>query len=225
MTQSGQRAQWLRSLRRHPSMLLLLAQLLMVLLYPFAEDLRTAHILLGVFGVVILLLALRLVRFTSGQIWLAAPLALTAVIFNGVYIGLDLEVLLPWQAGMEAAFYFYAVWCLIRYMLADQRATTDELYAASATFTLLVWAFTYVYVLCQALQPGAFAGAADDLPRSWTELMFLSFALMSSTGIGEVVPATSQARAIADLEMFTGVMYVAFVVSRLIGLVVTQKKR
>ena len=48
--------------------------------------------------------------------------------------------------------------------------------------------------------------------------MYLSFALLSSTGIGDVIPLTPHARALASVEMFVGVMYLAAVVSRLIGL-------
>jgi hypothetical protein len=74
------------------------------------------------------------------------------------------------------------------------------------------------------LQPGCFAAAVNPAaPRSWTELLFLSFALMSSTGIGDVIPITVHARALACLEMFVGVMYIALVVSRLIGLSVSRE--
>jgi hypothetical protein len=44
-------------------------------------------------------------------------------------------------------------------MLQDWVATTDELFAAGATFTLLAWAFAYVYVVCEALIPGSFSSA------------------------------------------------------------------
>ncbi|UUZ57341.1 ion channel [Massilia sp. H-1] len=54
--------------------------------------------------------------------------------------------------------------------------------------------------------------------RTWTELNYLSFALLSSTGIGDVIPLTSHARAVASVEMFTGLIYLAGVVARLIGL-------
>ena len=54
--------------------------------------------------------------------------------------------------------------------------------------------------------------------------MYLSFALLTSTGIGDVVPVTVHARALASAEMFTGVMYLATVVSRLIGLTLVQRK-
>ena len=58
------------------------------------------------------------------------------------------------MAALEAVFYFYATGSLIAYMLEDEFATVDELFAAGATFTLLAWAFAYVYVVCQAPPAG-----------------------------------------------------------------------
>jgi len=218
------RNHWLVRIRQHPSALLLLAQLVCIPLYPLVEDMRAARLLLGIFGVVILLLALRMIRYTSTRVWPGVCLAVVAVAASGLYLSGGHDGLRPLHAALEALFYFYAASRLIAYMLADRRATTDELFAAGATFTLLVWAFAYLLVLCQALQPLSFS-AAPASPRSWSDLMFLSFALMSSTGIGEVVPVTGMAKAVGDLEMFTGVMYLALVVSRLIGLAVAQDKR
>ena len=56
-------------------------------------------------------------------------------------------------------------------------------------------------------------------------MLFLSFALLSSTGIGDVIPVTVHARSLASLEMFTGVMYLALVVSRLIGLTLAPRDK
>ncbi len=216
---------WLVRIIRHPSAVLLLVQLLGLLLYPFIEHTRSARALLGAFGVLVLMLAISMVQRTRGRGRISACIAVPAVVLNVLDMVWDVPQLRPWWAMFEAAFYFYAAACLIRYMLADRRASSDELFAAGATFTLLAWAFTYVFVLCQVLQPGCFAAAVNPgEPRSWTELMFLSFALMSSTGIGDVIPITVHARAVASLEMFVGVMYIALVVSRLIGLSLLRRE-
>ena len=109
-------------------------------------------------------------------------------------------------------------------MMGDMHATTDELFAAGATFTLLAWGFAYSFVVLQAVQPGSFSAAVNaELPRTWSELMFLSFALLSSTGIGDVIPIRPLARALTSLEMFVGVGYLAAVVSRLIGLTLLRR--
>ena len=211
--------------RRHPSAILLMVQLLGMVLYPFIENTEAGRIGFGAFGIVVLFITTRMVRRTPGLTWVSVCIALPAIVLLALQALFGMPQLLPWSAGLEAVFYFYAAFSLIAYMLEDHRATTDELFAAGATFTLLAWAFTYLFVLTQALQPGCFAAAVNSGdPRSWTELMFLSFALLSSTGIGDVIPITPHARALASLEMFTGVIYLAAVVSRLIGLTLVSHK-
>lgn len=211
---------------QHPSAILLFVQLAGLLLYPFIENMPAGHLLLGGFGILVLCLAIAMVHRTTGRAWISATIAMAVVALKTLSVMVGWDALVAWEAALEALFYFYATWCLISYMLADQRATTDELYAAGATFTLLAWAFTHLFVLCQALQPGCFsAGANSDQLRSWTELLFLSFVLLSSTGIGDIIPMTNQARALASLEIFVGIMYLALIVSRLIGLTLLSRER
>jgi hypothetical protein len=211
--------------RRHPSAILLLVQLVGLVSYPFLEDTRGGPVALGALGIVVLVFTTGMVRRTRGLTWVSACIALPAIVMLLLQAFLGMTWLLPWSAALEAVFYFYAAGSLIAYMMKDWHATTDELFAAGATFTLLAWAFTYLFVLLQALQPGSFAAAVNpESPRSWTELMFLSFALLSSTGIGDVIPLKPPARALASLEMFVGLMYLAAVVSRLIGLTLVQRR-
>ena len=217
-------ARWVVRIIRHPSAILLFVQLAGLLLYPFIEQTRAGRAILGAFGVLVLGLAISMVRRTPGRAWISFCIAVPAVAFNVIDMTMDVPQLRPWWAALEALFYFYAAGCLISYMLADRRATNDELFAAGATFTLLAWGFTFVFVLCQTLQPGSFSAAVNpEAPRTWTEMLFLSFALLSSTGIGDVIPITVHTRAVAALEMFVGVMYIALVVSRLIGLTVMRR--
>ena len=205
--------------RRHPSAILLLVQLLGMLLYPFIEREPAGHTAFNVFGILVLSLTIRMVRRTPGETGISVALGVPIVILLALQTFLDLRsVLLAWSSALEALFYFYAAGSLIAYMMEDRRATTDELFAAAATFTLLAWAFTHLFLMVQELQPGTFAAAVNpDAPRSWSELNYLSFALLSSTGIGDVIPLTVHARALCSVEMLVGLMYLAAVVARLIG--------
>jgi len=218
------RLRLLASARRHPSAILLVVQLAGMLLYPFIENTHAGRIGFGAFGIVVLVFTTRMVRQTPGLTWVSVGIALPAVVLLALQALFEMPQLLPWSAGLEAVFYFYAAGSLIAYMMADRHASRDEIFCAGATFTLLAWGFTYLFLLLQALQPGCFAAAVNaGEPRTWTELMYLSFALLSSTGIGDVIPLTAHARAIASIEMFVGVMYLAAVVSRLIGLTLQQR--
>lgn len=204
--------------RRHPSALLLVVQLAGMLLYPFIENTHAGHVGFNMFGIVVLAFTISMVKQTPGQERISATIAVPIVVLLVLQMTLGWRHLLPWSSALEALFYFYAAASLIAYMMSDRRATTDELFAAGATFTLIAWGFTHLFILVQALHPGTFAAAVNAAaPRTWSELNYLSFALLSSTGIGDVIPLTVQARALASVEMFTGLMYLAAVVSRLIG--------
>jgi hypothetical protein len=54
--------------------------------------------------------------------------------------------------------------------------------------------------------------------------MSLSFTNLSATGLGDILPITPLARVLVMLEQFSGVGYVAVVVSRLIGMSLTIRK-
>lgn len=211
--------------RRTPSAGLLLTQLAGVMLYPWMVSSPWGHALLTAFGVLVLGVALRVVVRTPWLNWIAFVLALVIVVLSVVSTIAPRRGLTVATAGVEAAFYFYATGSLIAYMMQDDVATTDEFFAAGSTFTLLAWAFAYLYVLCQALMPGSFSGPAEpQSARSWIELLFLSVAVLSSVGLSDILPITPLARALVMLESFAGVMYIALVVSRLISLSAAARK-
>lgn len=209
---------------RHPSAGLLLVQLLGLLLYPWMEETPTGRALFGAFGLLVLGMALHVVKRSPAQTWIAGLLALLVLALT-LADALLPGTLLKWLVALlEAAFYLYAAASLIAYMNADERATTDELYAVGATFTLLAWAFAYLYTLCQLLIPGSFGAQIEpQAARTWMELLFLSFTTLSSVGLGDIVPLTPLARALVMLEEFAGVMYLALVVSRLIAMTVNKR--
>jgi len=66
---------------------------------------------------------------------------------------------------------------------------------------LLAWAFAYAYAACDAMLPGSFSAPIDPTgPRSWMGALVM-------------------------LESFAGVMYMALVVSRLVGLTMLRRDR
>jgi ion channel len=213
-------------LRRTPSAGLLLVQLLGILLYPWMETSPRGRAVFGAFGVLVLGVALRVVRRSPWLTWLALMLALVVVALSVLHAIAPHPALPVAIAVVESVFYFYATGSLIAYMLQDWVATTDELFAAGATFTLLAWAFAYAYAACDAILPGSFSAPIDPTgPRTWMELLFLSVAVLSSVGLSDILPVTGMARSLVMLESFAGVMYMALVVSRLIGLTMLRRDR
>ena len=218
-------SRWIQAGIRHPSAVLLGAQLVGVVLYPFMEG-PVGRAALSLFGIVVLVLAVWALRTTPALTWVSLVLGLPVVALT------VLEAMQPtngaivlWSSLLHAAFYFYTCYGLIRYMFIDYDVTRDELYATGATFTVVAWAFAYLFVATQVLWPGSFTAALDPgAPRTWVELLFLSFTTLTSTGLSDVVPVVAQARALVMIEQLAGVMYLALVVSRLVGLTLARRR-
>jgi hypothetical protein len=215
----------LTAARRHPSAILLFVQLGAVLVYPFLEGSDAGRAIFSALGIGVLALVVLAVRSTPVLTWVSLLLALPATVLLIVQATGEYDSLLPWSSGLEAALYLYAAYALVKYMLADHEITTDELFAVGATFTLVAWAFAYMFNVIQAVEPGSFIAAIDpEDDRTWMELLFLSFTTLTSTGLSDVVPVKAFARAVVMIEQLAGVGYVALVVSRLVGLMVVGQR-
>ncbi|MFC5571528.1 ion channel [Lysobacter yangpyeongensis] len=211
-------SRWRVHARRHPSAFLLAAQLLSLLLYPLLDGTGGRVVFAG-FSALVVVLAVWVVNRSPAIGWIAWAMAVPAFVLSLLSVATGINGLLVWSSLLEALLYFYAAGSLIAYMLSDHRVTSDELFAAGATFTLLAWGFAYLYLVCQFWYPGSFTGAVEPgRPRSWLELLFFSVTNLSAAGLGDILPLGAPARVLTILEQFCGVGYVAVVVSRLIGL-------
>lgn len=216
---------WRALARRHPSAFLLAAQLLSLLAFPLLDESTGGRVIFGAFGALVLVLAVWVVNRTPAINWIAWLIAAPAFLLSILSVVFDSSDMLLWSSALEALLYFYVAASLTAYMMSDHRVTSDELYAAGATFTLLAWGFAYLYLICQAWYPGSFAGAvAPERPRTWLELLFYSFTNLSATGLGDIVPLGAAARVLTMLEQLAGVAYIAVVVSRLIGLSIVRRR-
>lgn len=203
----------LRFVRHTPCLTLLVVQLLGVVLYPFLPGSSLGRTVFSAFGIVVLLLTMRALRATPFFSWFSALVFVPAVVLLIVSAVVGSDALLTVSAGFESALYFYAGVSMLAYMLHDEDVTLDEMFAIPAVFTLFAWAFAYLYVVVQGVNPGAWGET-----RSWMELLFLSFTTLSSTGLSDIVPVTGHARSVIMLEQLAGIFYIAMVVTRLVAL-------
>ena len=214
---------WFSEARRSPSAVLLVVQLLGVLAFPFMEDSPLGRAALSTFALIVLFLAVRAVQATSALTWIAVLLGLPIV---GLSI---IEAIDPSNAPvalassvLHAVFYFYTTAALLRYMFFDRFITHDELWATGATFTVVAWAFAYTFMAIQIVWPGSFVSIDGVGQRTWLELLFLSFTNLTSVGLSDIVPVVAQARSVVMIEQVAGLLYVALVISRIVGLTIAR---
>lgn len=210
----------LRHVRTHPSAVLLGAQLVAVLLYPFLDGNTVGRAGFGVVQLLIVLIAVYAVRRTPTLTWVALLLAPPAMVFTVLEaISPNHDAIVLGSAVLHAPFYFFVSYSMIRYLFHDDKVTRDELFATGAAFTVVAWGFAYVYAAAQVIWPGSFSGVGDaDADRTWFELLYMSFTTLTSVGMSDVIPVLDHARSLVMIEEVAGVLYIALVITRLVGL-------
>jgi hypothetical protein len=198
---------------------LLVAQLVVVLVYPFLDDSPGGRAVVGVVQMVVVLTAAWAVRRTPVLSWVALLLGGPAMVHTvAEALAPETDGIVLASAAFHVPFYFFVSYAMIRYLFHDDRVTRDELYATGAAFTVVAWGFAYLYAAAQVIWPDSFIGYEGEGARAWFELLFLSFTTLTSVGLSDVYPVQDHARSLVMVEQVAGVFYVALVVARLIGL-------
>ena len=217
---------WKATLRKQPSAFLLAVQILVILLLPALESSSWGRAVISLLSLAAVITAVFTVRSTPALTWLSVTLALPAAVFEiWSLVDPDQSVVLTLAHSFLAAFYFYTAYALISYMFEDAWVTKDELFAVGACFTVLVFAFAYVFLAIQEVYPNSFTSFAGPGERTFLELLYYSGANLTSVGLSDVGPIRAEARAIGTIEQLGGVMYVAMVISRLVALTVMRARQ
>jgi Ion channel len=130
----------------------------------------------------------------------------------------------PWLVAPTAVFTVlflaFTIVSLLRPVIAARRVTTDTIYGAVSVYLLMALAWGTAYFLLATLQPGAISMDAARHPHhaiDWSDCVFYSYVTLTSLGYGDMVPVTAQARSLSILEAVSGIMYVAVLIARLVG--------
>ena len=218
-------ARWRATLRKQPSAFLLAVQVLVILLLPLLENSTTGRAVISLLSLSAVITAVFTVRSTPALTWLSVTLALPAAVFEIWSLFDERSTILVIAHCALSVFYFYTAYALISYMFEDYWVTKDELFAVGACFTVLVFAFAYLYLAIQEVWEGSFTSFAGQGQRTFLELIYYSGAVLTSVGLSDVSPVLPQARADGVIEGLAGVMYVAMVISRLVALTVMRSRQ
>jgi hypothetical protein len=168
--------------------------------------------------------ALRLVTILVGVAAIASDrsyavgAALTAVAVGYGHLASDERG--PLLLAARLAFFAFVAAALLVRVFRRGRVTVHRLFGAVAVYVLLAVAWGTAYDLLLVLRPDAIRGASG--PASLDEAMWLSFITLTTTGYGDILPASPLARSLAALEAMVGVLYPAILISRLVSLVQGQ---
>ena len=206
---------------------LFLSILVLIVTAPFLTESLHGRVLVQATQVLVLIASVAAVGRTTTPFVIALLLGIPAFVFqSGITFGYgDPEMFRIWSDVFHGAFYLVAIVYLLRYVFSPDVMTDDKLFGAASVYLMLALMFAYGYLIVQLVDPGAFGVRAGERPRSFYDLLYMSFGLLTSNGPGDVTPVGPKVRSIVILEQIIGVLYVAILIARLAGIYPPRRPR
>jgi hypothetical protein len=106
---------------------------------------------------------------------------------------------------------------LLRYIYTSKVVNANVMMTAITVYIFIAAMFTPLYVIVSRLDVNAFVDNGLGVAPQWQQLVYFSFVTLATLGYGDVLPLNAWARSLATVEGMLGVLYIALIMGRLIG--------
>ena len=180
-----------------------------------------ADVFTDIFFAFALMSGLHAVSGQPRQLRFALFLATAIILLGLLHYTVQTQVLDRLQLGLSALFLMQMLFMIWIHIEKENEVTTDLIMAAASAYILLglVWAYAYFFV--EIFHPHSFKASENMGDEIWN-FYYFSFVTLTTMGYGDILAITKPAQALAILEALTGQLYLAIMISRLVGLHASQ---
>jgi len=210
---------------KHRFLILLSVLLFYVVVTPFLYALIERHLLIDIVMTFVFIAAMHAIVRKKTHIVFGLLLALPMII--SIWQGYLFESLTFMVIGrlFGIMFFGFAIFGLLRFILAAEKVTSEVLFAAVIIYLLMAMMWSFVYVSMEIIVPGSFNLAGARIKETQFVFLYYSFVTITTLGYGDITPATHQAGALTILEAIVGQIYLVVLVAFLVGMYVSRRSK
>lgn len=192
--------------------------ILLFLLRPFIEGATAVTLITNIFLWLIIISCVWAVHGKKRHQWFAIAMSVAAILADILDFFLK-NAVTSWVSKITIVFFLgYAVVSILFYLISQEEVTADMMMAGASEYILIGILWACFYILIEAAYPGSFNLNFTGVKMDRSEFLYFSFVTLTTTGYGDVLPVSVQARSLAMLEMITGQLFIAMTVARLVSL-------
>jgi hypothetical protein len=197
--------------------LFLLASLI---LYPFAETSAFGYYAFRVLGSTAIVLCVYVVSFRRSLVVAAAVLAVPTFLHRVLNLGTNTGSLSLFNVTVSFLFDVFIVVVIFRRVFVPSQPNSETIFGALCIYLLVGFGFASIYGMVSILQPRAFylnpVANFHTVPDR-LDFIYYSFGTMTALGASGITPVSAEARSVTVIEAIVGVLYLAVLISRLVG--------
>ena len=207
--------EWCRKLKalKRRYALLLGAILSWMVMLPFIDGEFLGVTIPHLMGIITVVFAIAATTGTRNAVYLAVACGIVSLALNAQHGGHFRETSIALDIGLLA----FASYCILGFVFSGRVVTSETLRAAVCLYLFLGIGFACAYYLGALAMPNAVLH--DNAPvQKMSEMIYLSFATLTTLGYGDIRPNVAILRSLAILEGISGQLFLTLLVARLVGL-------
>ncbi len=211
---------------RYSAVELLVALVVLLVAFPFADEMRHGRIIET--ALLTLVLCMAVLAVGARRRTLAVGVVLGALAVAGQWADQFRAGVIPPPAIVAASLVFvvFVVSQLLRFILRAPLVNLEVLSAGISAYLLLAMVWSLLYTFIAHLNPNSFAfaqGPGSGQSMTGFTSLYFSMVTICTVGYGDVVPVSGVARMLASAEAVTGMLFVTVLIARLVALYSTER--
>jgi hypothetical protein len=204
----------------HKFFLLFVFLLGYLIFYPYTQNNNWGYYTFRVFAIAITLLSVYAISFRRSLVFIGMALAIPALMEHLRLTQWDASARSLVTIALTLAFDAFIIVVIFRRVFVHGQPNSETISGALCIYLLVGFGFASLYRLLAMLQPHAFY--FDPVTNLHTDpnrfdLIYYSFGTMTSLGAAGITAVSDQARSLTVIEAVLGVLYLAVLISRLVG--------
>jgi hypothetical protein len=208
------------ALTSHRFLLLFLLLLGTLILFPYAETSRFGYYAFRVIGSAAILISVYAAKIHRGLLVFALLLAVPTLLQRILLPNLTVSTFSIFNMVLSFVFDVLIVVVIFHHVFAREQAKSETIFGALCIYLLVGFSFASVYGMVATFQPNAFyldpRANLHTVPQRF-DFIYYSFGTMTSLGTAGITPVSPQARSVSVVEAILGVLYLAVLITGLMG--------
>lgn len=128
-------------------------------------------------------------------------------------------------SDISAIFYFLILsYIITKHIFNKKKIDIHKIIGAVVLYLLIGLIFAYIYSILDFINPGSFiVSVSEPFENYEAKSFYYSFVTLTTTGFGDVIPATRLARNFTVMESLIGQLFPVILIARLVSIEIAYK--
>jgi len=192
--------------------------LLVIIMAPVSQLFKNSNLMDMIMATLVMVASLNAISHKRrSKVILSVILATLYVISGWIQVAFEGNAQLVISHAFAAALYCYIAALLFQVIIIEDDITVDQIFAAVAIYIFIGLTWAHFYAVIGAFDPESVRGLSSITDAKPADYIYFSFVTLTTLGYGDMLPTNPITKALVIVEAITGVMFVAVLISTLVG--------